>query len=103
MYAVVQVGAYQFRVAEGDMIDAPKLEKEVGQTLDTNEVLLVADGKDVKVGTPFVKNAKVSFEVIRQFRDEKDVFFTYRKRKDWQKKIGHRQELTALKVSKISA
>jgi large subunit ribosomal protein L21 len=103
MYAVVDVAAYQFKVAEGEIIDAPKLDKEVGQSFDVNEVLLVVDGDKVKVGTPLVKGAKVTFEVIRQFKGEKDISFTYRRRKDTRKKIGHREELTALKVAKITA
>jgi large subunit ribosomal protein L21 len=102
MYAVIDVGAYQFKVAEGDLIDAPKLEKEIGQSFDINEVLLFADGEDVRIGAPYVKGAKVTLEVVRQFRDEKVINFTYRKRKDSRKKIGHRQDLTALKVAKIS-
>ncbi|MBF0486391.1 MAG: 50S ribosomal protein L21 [Candidatus Omnitrophica bacterium] len=103
MYAVIDLGSFQFKVAENDLIDAPLLEKEVGQTFDAEKVLLIANGEDVKVGTPTVKGAKVTLEVVRHFRDTKDVHFTYRKRKDSRKKSGHRQELTALKVTKISA
>ena len=103
MYAIVDIGSFQFRVAEGDLIDAPKLDREVGQKFDVAEVLLVADGENVKIGDPHVKGATVSFEVVRQFKDEKDVRFMYRKRKDTRKKQGHRQPLTALRVEKISA
>ena len=103
MYAVVDIGSFQFKVTEGDLIDAPKLDREVGQKFDVAEVLLVADGENVKVGDPHVKGATVSFEVVRHFRDEKDVRFMYRKRKDTRRKQGHRQPLTALKVAKISA
>lgn len=103
MYAVIDIGSFQFKVSEGDIIDAPKLDQEVGQKFDVAEVLLVADGENVKVGNPYIKGAAVSLEVIRQFKDAKDTKFIYRKRKDWRKKQGHRAELTALKVSKISA
>lgn len=103
MYAVVDLGSFQYKITEGEIIDSPKLEAKTGETFDLNEVLLVVDGENVKIGTPHVKGAKVTFEVIRHFRDEKDVKFVYRKRKDWRKKTGHRQELTALKVSKITA
>ena len=102
MYAVIDIGSFQFKVAEGDIIDAPKLDQDVGQKFDLDKVLLVADGENVKVGDPYVKGATVSLEVVRQFRDQKDHKFIYRKRKDWRKKQGHRQELTALKVAKIS-
>jgi len=102
MYAVIDVGSFQFKVAEGDIIDAPSMDIEAGKTLDIDKVLLVADGENVKVGTPYVAGAKVSFEVVRHLRDDKDISFFFRKRKDVRKTIGHRQELTALKVSKIS-
>ncbi|NTV29393.1 MAG: 50S ribosomal protein L21 [Candidatus Omnitrophica bacterium] len=103
MYAVIDIGSFQFKVSEGDLIDAPKLDQEVGQKFEVAEVLLVVDGDNVKVGAPYVKGASVALEVVRKFRDDKDVKFIYRKRKDWRKKQGHRQELTALKVAKISA
>ncbi|MEI6438118.1 MAG: 50S ribosomal protein L21 [Candidatus Omnitrophota bacterium] len=103
MYAVIDVGSFQFKVAEGDVIDAPSIDIEPGQKLDVDKVLLVADGENVKIGTPYVAGAKVSFEVVRHLRDEKDIHFFFRKRKDTRKTIGHRQELTALKVAKITA
>jgi large subunit ribosomal protein L21 len=103
MYAVIDIGSFQFKVSEGDLIDAPKLDREIGQKFDVAEVLLVSDGDNVKVGNPYLKGASVSLEVISQHKDDKDIKFIYRKRKDWRKKQGHRQELTALKVAKISA
>lgn len=103
MYAVIEVAALQFKVAEGEIIDAPKLDNEVGKTLELDKVLCVINGDDVTVGTPYLAGAKVTAEVVRQFRDTKDVNFTYRKRKDSRKTIGHRQYLTALKITKISA
>ena len=102
MYAVIDVGSFQFKVAEGDIIDAPSIDIEPGQTLDVDKVLLIANGDDVKIGAPYVTGAKVTFDVVRHLRDEKDVSFFFRKRKDARKTIGHRQELTALKVSKIT-
>ncbi|NLE65768.1 MAG: 50S ribosomal protein L21 [Elusimicrobia bacterium] len=102
MYAVVDVGAFQFKVKEGDVIDAPSLEAEVGKSYEADKVLLIADGDKVQIGDPVVKGAKVTFEVVRHLRDEKDISFKFRRRKDSQKKIGHRQELTALKVVKIA-
>lgn len=103
MYAVIDFGSFQFKVSEGDMIDAPKLEASAGETFEMDKVLLVVDQNDMKMGAPYLKGAKVQFEVVRHFRDEKDVKFVYRKRKDSRKKVGHRQDLTALKVVKISA
>ncbi len=103
MYAVIEVGSFQFRVQEGEVIDAPSLDKDVGQNFDIDSVLLVANGDNVTVGAPFVPGAKVTFEVVRHHRDEKDISFKFRKRKNSQKTHGHRQDLTALKVAKISA
>lgn len=103
MYAVVEFGSFQFKVQEGDVIDAPNLEKEVGQSFDVDSVLLLASGEDVRLGDPLVKGAKVTFEVVRHFRDDKDISFKFRRRKNSKKTIGSRQDLTALKVAKISA
>ncbi len=102
MYAVVEVSSFQFKVQEGDVIDAPSLDSEVGKSFDIDSVLLIADGEDVRVGDPTVKGAKVTFEVIRHFRGEKDISFKFRRRKNSKKTIGSRAELTALKVAKIS-
>ena len=103
MYAVVELASFQFKVQEGDVIDAPSLDSEVGKSFDVDSVLLIANGEDVRMGDPTVKGAKVTFEVVRHFRDDKDVSFKYRVSKNSKTKIGSRRELTALKVAKISA
>ncbi|MEI8012683.1 MAG: 50S ribosomal protein L21 [Candidatus Omnitrophota bacterium] len=103
MYAVIQVGSFQFKVAEGDLIDAPKLDSEVGQAFDIAEVLLYANGEDVRVGSPFVKGVTVGAKIVRHFRDDKDISFKFKKRKDARKAIGHRQDLTALQITSIAA
>ena len=103
MYAVIQVGSFQFKVKEGDMIDAPRLESEVGQAFDITDVLMYANGEDVRVGDPFVKSVKVSARIARHLLDEKDISFKFKKRKDARKTIGHRQQLTALNITKIEA
>ena len=102
MYAVIQLGSFQFKVAEGDMIDAPKLDSEVGKSFDVTDVLLYASGDDVRVGDPFVKGAQVTVTVVRHLLDEKDISFKFKKRKDARKTIGHRQQLTALNITKIA-
>ena len=103
MYAVINVGSFQFKVSPGDMIDAPKLESEVGQEFDIKDVLLYANGDDVRVGDPLVKTVKVHAKIVRHLRDEKDISFKFKKRKDSRKAIGHRQELTALNITSIEA
>ena len=102
MYAVIDFGSFQFKVAEGDIIEAPQRVKEVGQSVEMDNVLLVSNGTDVRIGDPYLKGAKVTAEVVRHFKDEKDITFRFRKRKNSKKTTGHRQDLTALKIVKIS-
>ncbi len=103
MYAVISLGSFQFKVAEGDMIDAPKLDSEVGQAMEISDVLLYANGDDVRVGDPLLKNVKVHAKIVSQHLDTKDISFKFKKRKDSRKTIGHRQQLTALQITKIEA
>lgn len=83
------------------MIDAPKLDSEVGKTFDITDVLLYAKGDDVRVGSPLVSGVKVTAKVVRHFLDDKDISFKFKKRKDARKTIGHRQQLTAVNITKI--
>lgn len=103
MYAVIQLGSFQFKVKEGDIIDAPKLDSDVGKSFDVSDVLLYANGDDLRVGNPFVKGVKVTGTVVRQLLDTKDISFKFKKRKDSRKTIGHRQQLTAINITKIEA
>ncbi len=103
MYAVIQLGSFQFKVQEGDIIDAPKLDSDVGKSFDVNDVLLYANGDDLRVGNPAVKDVKVTATVVRQLLDTKDISFKFKKRKDARKTIGHRQQLTAINITKIEA
>lgn len=102
MYAVIEIGPFQFKVQEGDLIDAPKLEEEVGKAFDIESVLMISDGDNLQVGDPYVKGATVAVEVVKHHRDKKDISFKFRRRKDSRRKIGHRQDLTALKIAKIA-
>ena len=102
MYAVIQTGGKQYRVQPGETVQVEKLDAEVGKTVEFNEVLLVADGEKVRLGTPHVAGVKVVAEVVDQGRDTKILVYKYRRRKAWHKKQGHRQPFTALKVTEIS-
>ncbi len=102
MFAVVQVKNQQYKVAEGDIIEANRLDVKVGDKFDFENVLLVSDGTTVKIGQPVVKGAKVSGEVVAHPRAPKVVAFHYRKRKDSARTHGHRQDLTRIKIAKIS-
>jgi len=101
MYAVIKTGGKQYKVAKGDIIEVEKLEVEKGKTLDIHEVLLVGEGSSVKIGTPMVSGASVKFEVINQKKDDKVIVFKKKRRHNYRRKNGHRQNLTVLKVTDI--
>jgi len=102
MYAVIKTGGKQYRVQPGETVQVEKLDVEVGKTVEFDEVLLVADGEHVRLGTPHVAGAKVVAEVVDQGRDKKILVYKYRRRKAWHRKQGHRQPFTALKVTEIN-
>ncbi len=103
MYAIVQVGSSQVKVSEGDVIDAHRIKEEVGKSVALDKVLLFAKGSDIRIGQPYLKDVKVTAKVVRHDLDEKIVAYKYRKRKNSASKIGHRQKLTVLNITKISA
>ena len=102
MFAVVQVGNRQFKVSEGDVINANRLDYEKGQSIVLDKVLLYSDGENVKLGTPYLKGVEVKAEVLNQMRAPKVIAYKYRKRKDSARTHGHRQDLTTVKIAKIS-
>ena len=103
MYAIVQVGSSQFKVSEGDVIKANRLNEEEGKSITLANVLMFANGNDVRVGRPFLKDVTITAKVVGEDLGPKRVAFKYRKRKDSMSKKGHRQKLTALNIVKISA
>jgi large subunit ribosomal protein L21 len=103
MFAVVQVGGSQYKISEGDVISANRLDFDKGQNIVLDKVLLYSDGKNVQIGSPFLKNVEIKADVLEHNRGEKVIAFKYRKRKDSARTHGHRQDLTSLKISKISA
>ncbi|OHW62509.1 50S ribosomal protein L21 [Andreesenia angusta] len=102
MYAVVETGGKQYRVAEGDVIYVEKLEGAQGDSIDLSNVLLVSNDGDVKVGKPYVEGAKVSATIEDQGKAKKIIVFKFKAKKDYRKKQGHRQPYTKLKISKIN-
>src|SRR5437762_7601520 len=103
MYAVIATGGKQYRVQQGETLRVEKLELETGKTVEFTDVLLVADGENVKVGAPHVAGAKVTAEVVGAGRGEKLIVYKYRRRKGYRRKNGHRQPFTALKITAITA
>jgi large subunit ribosomal protein L21 len=102
MFAVVKTGGKQYRVAEGDVIKVEKLDGEAGKSITLDEVLMVGDAKGIKVGEPLVKGAKVTAEVLEQKKDKKITVFKKKRRHNYRRKVGHRQEITVLRVTKIA-
>lgn len=103
MYAVLETGSKQYRVAPGDTIEVELLPVEAGQPYVFDRVLLVNQDGQVKVGTPTVANATVSAQVLEQKRGEKKLTFKMKRRKGYHKSIGHRQELSVVKINTINA
>ncbi|VAX37698.1 LSU ribosomal protein L21p [hydrothermal vent metagenome] len=103
MYAIVQVGSSQFKVSEGDVIDAHRIKLEEGKEVVLDKVLMFAKDSDVRIGQPYLKDVEVTAKVVRQHLDAKVIAFKYRRRKDSSSKIGHRQKLTALSITQIKA
>ncbi len=101
MYAVVKTGGKQYRVAPGQILKLEKLAGEPGSQVELDEVLLLADGEDIKVGTPLVTGAKVSAEVIEQGRHKKIKILKFKRRKHHMKRMGHRQSYTKVKITDI--
>lgn len=101
-YAVIQTGGKQYRVAEGDEIEVEKLDVEAGGKTEFSEVLLVADGASLKLGSPLVAGAKVAAEVVEQFKDDKVIAYKFKRRKGYHRTVGHRRQLTKLKIGSIS-
>jgi len=97
MYAIVETGGKQYRVNKDDIIQVEKLDMNVGDKVQLN-VLMLVDGNDVKVGNPYIKDAKVTAEVVEQGKQAKIVVFKYKAKKNVRRKNGHRQPYTALKI-----
>lgn len=103
MYAVVQTGAKQYRVQQGDTLEIELVNAEKGKDITLDQVLLVSDGSKVQIGTPTLKGAKVTAEVVDFKRGPKLIAFKMRRREGYHRKIGHRQDLTVIKVKAITA
>ena len=103
MYAVIKTGGKQYRVAEGQTLKVEKLEAEVGSNLELSDVLMVASGDDIKIGSPFVAGGKVTATVKSHGRDDKVTIIKFRRRKHHMKRQGHRQYYTELQITGISA
>ena len=100
-YAIVATGGKQYRVEPGALLDVERLEGEPGAQVRLEEVLAVRRGESFQVGSPTVSGAAVEAEIIGQPRGPKLISFKFKRRKGYHRKVGHRQELTRLKILEI--
>ncbi len=103
MYAVFVSGGKQHRVAEGDVVKLELIDAEPGAAIEFDQVLLVSNGSDVKIGAPVVAGGKVKAEVVTHGRGDKIRIIKFRRRKHYRKQAGHRQYFTEVKITGISA
>jgi large subunit ribosomal protein L21 len=101
MYAVIKTGGKQYRVAEGDLLRVEKIEGEVGEAVEFDEVLMIVNGERVEIGRPIINDSKVVGEIIEQGKGKKIIVFKSKRRKGYRKKQGHRQQYTALRIKEI--
>ncbi|MCK5007454.1 MAG: 50S ribosomal protein L21 [Spirochaetia bacterium] len=102
MYALVEIKGKQYKAAEGSLLKVDKFDTETGKQVEFDSVLLVSDEKKVQVGQPYVKGVKVKAVVEEHGKDKKILVFKYKKRKNYRRTQGHRQQFTLLRVQEIS-
>jgi large subunit ribosomal protein L21 len=101
VYAVVETGGKQYKVSAGEMVNVEKLPFEVGEQIELDRVLLVADGEEVQVGQPTVEGAKVLATVTNHVKGPKIIVFKYKPKERYRRKKGHRQVYTRLTIDEI--
>lgn len=101
-YAVLETGGKQYRVCVGDTIEVELLDAEAGNDVELDTVVAVSDGKELKIGMPYVQGAKVTLTVIGHKRGVKLINFKKKRRKGYSRRVGHRQELTVASVKAIA-
>lgn len=101
-YAIIRTGGKQYRVAEGDLISVEKLDAPEGGTTTISDVVFYSDGDSVTTGAGALKSASVVADVVRHRKDKKIVAFKYKRRKGYHRTVGHRRQLTDLKITSIS-
>lgn len=103
MYAIIETGGKQYRVQEGDTMRVERMEGEPGQEILFDKILLVGKGEEVRVGSPFLEDARVRAEILAHRRGRKILVFKYKRRKDYRKKQGHRQAYTGIRIKAIES
>jgi large subunit ribosomal protein L21 len=101
MYAVIEIVGKQYRVVPGTILEVDRLEAEAGKTVTVDRVLLISNDGKLNLGNPTVSKASVVVDVIEHLRGEKKIAFKMKRRKGYHRTVGHRQELTRIKVAEI--
>ena len=100
-YAIVDIGGCQCKVSPDEVVRVPKLSHEVGSEVSFDRVMFLSDGKNVHVGAPYVEGKTVQAEVVRHGRDGKIIVFKKKRRKDYRRTNGHRQEFTEIRIKAL--
>ena len=104
MFAIIKTGGKQYKIKENDTIFVEKLKNKKGDKIDIKDVLLLSnDEKNIKIGTPFLKGITIKAEVLEQKKNKKVIVFKKKRRKNYKRKNGHRQNITVLKILKIGS
>src|SRR5713101_4115774 len=103
MYAIVNINGSQTKVTPDAVLELPRLAGEPGQKLSFDQVLMVCDGDTITVGKPYLEGASLTVEVVEQFRGPKLRVFKFKRRRDYRRRIGHRDSLTRVRVTGIQA
>lgn len=103
MYAVIKTGGKQYRVQKDDIIEVELLEGKEGAAVKLEEVMLVGNGGDAKIGAPLLAGASVSATIVKHKKGDKVIVFKKKRRQNYRRKNGHRQNLTVLKITGIAA
>ena len=103
MFAIIETGGKQYKVAQGDVINVELLNVEADSTIEIDKVLAINDGTELKVGTPYVEGAKVACKVLEHGKGKKVIVFRYKAKKNERTKNGHRQPYTKLEITSLVA
>jgi large subunit ribosomal protein L21 len=102
MYAVIKTGGKQHKVAEGEILKVEKLKASEGEPVDITDVLLIEKDGEVTLGSPFIEGAKVTVKILRHGKEDKVTIIKMKRRKDYRKKQGHRQNYSEIQIEQIS-
>jgi len=103
MYAIVNINGVQTRITPDEVLEVPRLVGEPGATLTFDQLLMVGDGDRIAVGQPYIKGASATLEVLEHLRGPKLRIFKFKRRREYRRRRGHRDELTRVRVTAISA